>query len=261
VRKLKKIIAFLLIAVSLCLSACSTRSVNPDIAALPDFQSTTMDRLVITNSRYAGKYTIATSNTIKSIKKYILKAKGNVEDSLLEPDFVFEFYSGSKKVATFYYTAKINDDGTSNLKDENGNLYHISTNVEQSFMKRIMRSDDRENVSSYYTSLVTKLLDKTEASSGNVVVIDISDDDSITKSMTSIEQKHLLDSISSKGVSLKFPSEVEQWNYYITINTTQYTDDSCKGTVTINDVANNTSVKYSVQGDYETEWEYHIQYK
>ncbi len=251
----------MLIIASLCLSACSTRSVNPDIAALTDFHSTTMDRLVITNSRYAGKYTIATENTINSIKKTILKAKGGVQDSLLEPDFKFEFYSGSKRVATFYYTAKINDEETANLKDENGNLYHISTNIEQSFMKRIMRSDDRENVSSYYTSLVRKLLDKTVASGGDVVVIDISNDDSITKSMTSVEQKHLLDSISSKGISLKFPSEVEKWDFYITINTTQYTDNSCKGNATIDDVANNTSVKYSVQGDYEKEWEYHIQYK
>lgn len=258
---MKRIVAFLLIAASLCLSACSNRSVNPDIAKLPDFQGTTMDRLVITNSRYAGKYTIATKNTINNIKKQILKAKGNAEDSLLEPDFVFEFYSGSKKVAVFYYTAKINDNGIANLKDENGNLYHISTDIEQSFMKRIMRSDDRENVPAYYTSLITRLLDKTGASSGDVVVVDISSDDSITKSMTSIEQKHLLDSIPDKGVILKFPSEVEQWNYCITIHTTQYNDDSCKVTVTIDDVANSTSIKYSVQGDYESEWEYHIQYK
>jgi len=257
----KRIIAFLLIAATICLSACSTGSVNPDIAELPDFQSASMDRLVITNSRYAGKYTIATKNTIKSIKKQILKAKGNVEDSLLEPDFIFEFYSGSKKVATFYYTAKITDKGIANLKDENGKLYHISTDIEQNFMKRIMRSDDRKNVSEYYTSLITKLLDKTEASSNDVVVIDISRDDSITKSMTSIEQKHLLDSVSSKGVSLRFPSEVEKWDYYITINTTHYSDDSCKATVTIDDVVNNTSIKYSVQGDYGSEWEYHIQYK
>lgn len=258
---MRRICAFLLIAVTLFLSACSTRSVNPDIAELPDFQSASMDRLVITNSRYAGKYTIATKNTIQSIKKQILKAKGNAEDSMLEPDFIFEFYSGSKKVATFYYTAKINDKEISNLKDENGKLYHISTDIEQSFMKRIMRSDNRENVSAYYKSLITKLLEKTEASSGDVVVIDISKDDSILKSMTSIEQKHLLDSISSKGVDLKFPTEVEKWDYYITINTTLYTDDSCKGTATIDDIANNTSVKYSVQGDYESEWEYHIQYK
>lgn len=257
----KRIIAFLLIAVSIFMSSCSTRSINPDIAALPDFQNTTMDRLVITSSRYAGKYTIATENTIKNIKKMILKAKGNAEDSMLEPDFILEFYSGSKKIATFYYTAKITDKGVANLKDENGKLYHISTDVEQSFMKRIMGSDDRENVSSYYTSLITKLLDKTGASSGDVVVIDISSDNSIIKSMTSVEQKSLLDSISSKGISLKFPSEVDEWNYYITIKTTQYNDKSCKAAVTIDDAANSTSVKYSVEGDYKSEWEYHIQYK
>ena len=243
------------------MSACSNHSVNADIAALPDFKDTTMDRLVITNSRYAGKYTIATENTIKSIKNNILKAKGNAEDSLLEPDFIMEFYSGSKKVATFYYTAKINDDQVANLKDENGKLYHISTNIEQNFMKRIMRSDDREKVPEYYTSLISKLLDKIDTANGDVVVIDLSKDDSITKSLTSVEQKNLLESISAKGISLKFPSEAEQWNYYITINTKQYTDKACKGKVTINDVAKNTSTEYSVQGNYESKWEYHLQYK
>lgn len=257
-----KKIAALLILVFICtsLTSCIGDKVNSKLIKLGIVDSK-MQRIAVTNNRYAGRYTIIDKKSIDNFTKIILSAKDATIDSKLEPDFIFEFYDDVKNVATFKYIAGIDDKATANLIDMNGSLYHVSLSLEDVFMKRLMNSDSSENIPEYYISLIGLLIEKAEVKKKETIVVDINRDYVVTKNITSVEQKSILDSISSKGARIKFPSETETWNYTIKINTTKYKDDSSEATASITDNKNNT-IKYIILGTFENgNWNYHIKYK
>jgi hypothetical protein len=222
------------------------------------FQDKQIERIGIINSRYAGRYTIIDKKAIERFKNRVLKAQEVTTDTKLEPDFIFDFYDETKKLITFKYIAGINDKKTANLIDENGKLYHISTSVEDHFVKRLMKREDNKNIPEYYISLISLMIEKSGAQNENTVIADISKDYAVTRAITSVEQKSILDSIDGRGVHIKFPGEVEKWDYTIKIRTTKYNDISCETTVTITD-KNNISSKYQIVGTFERgNWSYHI---
>lgn len=257
---MKKIAVFIMALSTLFLCSCYRTSINPKILENAGIENSDLDRLIITNNRFAGKYTVIDKNSIENIRKYIVKATDATEDSKLDPDFTFDLYKGTKKVASFQYIAGIKDDNVANLIDTKGRLFHIDSDVEEYFVKRLMKSSDRQNVPKYYVTLMKKILEKTDTDKKEVVVVDIRKDYSITKSLTSMEMMEILKSIDFKNVEVKLPGEVETYDYYVLINTERYTDDACKTIVTVTD-SQNKQVRYSVEGKYTNTWDYHLKYK
>lgn len=258
---MKKIATLLiLILIGISLSSCVGDKANPSMIKM-GLKDKSMQRIAITNNRYAGRYTIIDKKSIDSFTKLILNSKDAKVDSKLEPDFIFEFFDETKNVATFKYIASIEDNKTANLMDTNGRLYRVSTSIEDAFMKRLMERDNLKNIPVYYISLIKLLIEKTNINKGDTIVVDISKDYVVTRSITSVEQRSILNSIDSKGVSIVFPNEVKQWNYIIKINTSKYTDDTSNTVASIID-KNNNATKYEIVGTYENGgWNYHIKYK
>lgn len=241
-------------------TSCLGDKINSNIVKL-GLKDKNMQRIAITNNRYAGRYTIIDKNAIDDFTNTILKASNATYDSKLDPDFVFEFFDDTKNVATFRYIAGINDKNTANLIDSNGKLYRVSTSIENGFMRRLMNTDNSKNVSAYYISLLKLLIDKTNVNKNDIIVADISKDYVVTRSITSIEQKDILDSVDSKGARIVFPSETTRYNYMIKINTTDYTDNTSDATASVTD-KNNVAIKYEVVGTFtDGSWNYHIKYK
>jgi hypothetical protein len=257
----KKIVTILmLILISTSLTSCIGDKVNPKLIKL-GLKDNGMQRIAVTNNRYAGRYTIIDKKSIDNFTKIILNAKDATIDSKLEPDFIFEFYDEIKNVSSFKYIAGIDDTNTANLIDINGNLYHVSLSLEDEFMKRLMNSDSFKNIPDYYISLIGLLIEKTDVKKGETIVVDINKDYVVTKNITSVEQKSILDRISNRGAHIEFPSETKTWNYNIKIDTSKYKDDSSEATASITDNKNST-IKYIILGTYENgNWNYHIKYK
>lgn len=248
------------IMIALLFSSCSSGGANKELQKA-EFNNKTIDRIVINKSGYPGRYVIINDNSISNFKNTLVKSSKASVNTKLEPDFTFELYSDIKKVGTFKYLAGINDKDTANLFDENGNMYHVNPSIENLFLKRIMKKDNRANVTEYYVSFVKLLIDKTKPESKSTVVVDISKDYYVTKSLTTMEQKRILDSITKTGVSIKFPNEVDKWDYYITINTSSYSDTACTAIATVKD-KNNVDVSYEINGVFKNnKWEYNIKYK
>lgn len=241
-------------------SSCIGDKLNPELAKR-GLKSGSMQRIVITNNRYAGRYTIIDKKSIENFADMVLKATNATVDSKLDPDFIIEFYDDTHNVATFKYIAGINDKNTANLIDENGKLYKMSTSIEDGFMKQLMNKDNYKNVSQYYISLIKLLIDKIKIHAGDIIAVDMSKDYVVTRSITSVEEKNILNSIDGKGASILFPNETSSYKYIININTDSYTDQSSSATVTITD-NKKAVVKYSIYGSYENgAWNYHITYK
>jgi hypothetical protein len=256
-KKISTIIVCILIAINL--TSCIGNKVNPNLVAL-GLRDKSMQRVAITNNRYAGRYTIIDKKTITSFSNVVLNASDATIDNKLDPDFIFEFYDDTRNVATFKYIAGIDDKKTANLIDSNGKLYHVSTSIENLFMKELMNRNDTQNVAGYYISLIKLLIQKANVNNNDVIVADISRDVVVTRSITSIEQKNILDSIASKG-KIVFPNETQKYNYYIKINTSEYTGTSVTAVAAVTD-KNNLTIKYEIVGTYEEGgWNYHIKYK
>lgn len=262
---MKRFEAFFLIIVLISLVAGCSGKTNSDIAA-KGLDSKQIERIVISNNRYAGRYTIIDKDNIDRFKNNLLKSKNASIDTKLEPDFVFDLFDGTKKLATFKYIAGIDESNTANLIDESGKLYHVTQTIEDEFIKRLMKDKGQKNIEEYYISAISLLIDKSYPPSdksdkaGDVtVVVDIRKDYSLTRNLTSIEQKRIFDSIDKKGVKIKFPTQVDKWDFYIKLNTEQYSDTSCNSTASVAD-KNNSVIKYELDGTFENGWNYHIKY-
>jgi hypothetical protein len=241
------------------LTSCIGDKVNPNLAAL-GLRDKSMQRIAVTNNRYAGRYTIIDKKTIEDFTNIVLNAVDATKDSKLDPDFIFEFFDNTRNVATFKYIADINDNKTANLIDSNGRLYNVSTSIENLFVKRLMNRDDIKNVADYYISLIKLLIEKANVNSNDIIVVDISRDVVVTRSITSIEQRDILNSIDSKG-KIVFPNETNKHDYYIKISTSKYGSNSCTAIAAVTD-KNNLTIKYDIVGTYEDGgWNYHIKYK
>lgn len=260
-RSIKGIIILCIMATMMVsFTSCAGSKANPKIQALGE-GSSTIQRIAITNSRYAGRYTVIDSDNIKRIQEYILKAKDAAVDSKLDPDFVIEFYDDTKNVASFKYIAGIDDEATANLIDSKGNLYHVKTSIEDEFMKRLMKRDGAKNVPEYYISLIKLLIEKSGAKSGDTIVVDISKDYAVTRAITSLEQQSILNSIDDSGIKISFPSETNNYNYLIKIITSKFNEDNCTASASIKDKTN-TITKFDISGSFQhSKWEYHIKYR
>lgn len=256
---MKKIFLVLLI-LPLILSSC--RGKSPTEKALREpLEGAHIDRIIITSTRNAAKYTIVDSKSISRIKSTIEKGRDAKEDMKLEPDFTFQFYDGRKEIMFFNYIAGVNDKDIVNLIDDKKTLYHIDTSIENEFLKRIMRKTTSKNVPEYYISLLELIIEKTNVAQNSTVVVDITKDYTVTKGILSVEQKRILDSVDKRGIKVKFPKEVETYNYYIKINTTSYTDVSSKTIVTVKDKTG-SETKYNLEGKYDGKrWSYFIRFK
>lgn len=246
--------------IPLLLSSCRGKSPTEKALRGP-LEGANIDRIIITSTRNAAKYTIVDSKSISRIKAIIVKGRDAREDIKLEPDFTFQFYDGRKEIMSFNYIAGVNDRDVVNLIDEKKTLYHLDTSIENEFLKRIMRKATSKNVPEYYISLLELMIEKSNVAENSTVVVDITKDYTVTKGILSIEQKRILDSVDKRGIKIKFPKEVDAYDYYIKINTTSYTDDSSKTTVTVKDKMN-IETKYNLEGKYDNEkWSYFIRFK
>lgn len=256
---MKKLIALILL-LPMLLSSCKGRS-ETERKIKNSIEGAHVDRVIITSTRNAAKYTIVDLKSISRIKANILKAKDAKKDTKLEPDFTFKFFEGRKEAAIFEYIAGINDSDEGNLIDDKGNLYNISSIIEDEFLKRIMRKTSSKNVSEYYISLIELILEKTNVQENSTVVVDVIKDYTVTKSILSVEQKRILDSVDKRGVKIILPSEEDKYDYYIKINTSSYTNITSKGTVSVKNKLN-VETKYYVEGTFKDgKWSYYIRFK
>jgi hypothetical protein len=257
VKKLTIILSTIFIIITL--TSCSGSPAQESLKTV--FENKQVERIAVTNSRYAGRYTIIDKKGIERFKNRVLKAEEATIENKLDADFTFEFFDETKKLITFKYIAGINDKETANLIDENGRLYHVTTSIEDDFMKRLMKREDNRNIPEYYISLIGRLIEKSGAVKDNTVIVDIGKDYTVTRAITSIEQKSILDSIDQHDVKIRFPGEVEKWDYTIKIRTNKYSDTYSEAAATITD-SRNISQKYQIVGDFKKgKWTYHIYQK
>ncbi|MEG0371335.1 MAG: hypothetical protein RR645_03475 [Clostridium sp.] len=257
---MKKIIRFLgIMLFVVILSSCSNSGADSKIGK--DLSSKAVDRVAITNARYAGRYTISEKKGMDRFVSYLQKAKIATEDSGLDPDFVFDIYSGDVSLGKYKYIAGLTDSDKANLIDMNGKLYRVSRSIEDVFMKRLMKKNDLKNVPEYYISLINTIIEKTQIPGGSKIVADIGNDYAVTKSITSVEQESILKSINDRGITVTFPSEKEKYSYSIEVRTGKYSNTSSEAIVTVRGKEQKVT-KYEVSGNYKSgDWEFHIKFK
>lgn len=254
---MKKFLA--LIILPFIFSSCMVSPKNQNMIK-GGINSKKVDRIIITNNKYGGRYSIIDKKTIERFVNIILESKDVNKPTDLESDFTIDFYGETKNIASFKYIAGIEDTSQANLTDINGRLYHVDTSIENEFIGRLMKKNSYKNVRAYYESLIERIFEKINAKKGDVVVIDISKDYIVTKSITSLEQKKMIDSIDSSGVIIKYPSENCDYDYYIKIDTKKYNDTSCSAYVTVTDKLK-AKVVYIIEGSFKDGWSYYIRYK
>ncbi|MEF9952927.1 MAG: hypothetical protein RR840_02215 [Clostridium sp.] len=259
---MKKLISLLMILVfTLMLVSCGEGGTKTPIKA--ELENKEVERITITNARYAGRYTIIDKKSMQRFVSYLEKVDPVEKSPGLEPDFIFEVYSGNENLGTYKYIAGVTDSDEGNLMDMNGKMYRVTRNIEDIFMKRLMKKNDLKNVPEYYTSLINTIIEKAEIKPGSTVVVDIGKDYAVTKSITSVEQQSILESVKAKDIKIIFPTKEKKYDYSIEIKTGKYGNTSSESVVTVktNDLAKKP-IRYEISGNYKKgDWEFHIKYK
>lgn len=257
---MKKLMLLSFLTITLLLTSCVGGRKNDKIIKM-GFDKAVVDRIVITNTRGGVKYTIIDDKSINRIKNIIIRGKDAEVESKLDPDFLFEFYEGKTIVASLNYIAGISDKKTANLIGDKSGIYHVSTMIEDEFVKRIMKTNVNENVPEYYISLLEKVIESSTIEAGSEVVVDMSRDYTVTKYILSVDQKRILDSINKKDVTIKLPGETESPDYTIKVNTDSYTDTQSETIVSVTNKDNETTDFY-LEGTFDGEkWSYYIRFE
>lgn len=257
---MKKLLLLSSLIIMLLLTSCVGGRKNEKILNM-GFDKAVIDRIVITNTRGGVKYTIIDDKGISRLKNIIVRVKDAEVDNKLDPDFLFEFYDGKTIVASLNYIAGISDKKTANISDDKGGLYHVSTMIEDEFVKRIMKTNVNKNVPEYYISLLEKIIESSTIEKGSEIVVDMSRDYTVTKYILSVDQKRILDSINMKDVVVKLPEEIESPDYTIKVNTDSYTDTQSETIVSVTNKEKVTTDFY-LEGTFEGEkWSYYIRYE
>lgn len=257
---MKKLLLLGSLIIMLLFTSCVGGRRNEKILKM-GFDKAIIDRIVIVDARGGVKYTIIDDKSINRLKNIIIRGKDAEAESKLDPDFIFEFYDGKTIVGSFKYIAGISDKNTANLLEEKGGIYHISTMIEDEFVKRIMKTNVNKNISAYYISLIEKVLDSSTIEKGSEVVVDMSKDYTVTKYILSVDQKRILDSIHKKEVSIKLPGETENPDYIIKINTESYTDTKSETSVTVTS-KDKVTTDFYLEGTFNKDkWSYYIRYE
>lgn len=243
----KGFLVALCISIAMIFTSCGSNKVNPNIAKT-GLDKEKIQRINIINNRSSQKYTFSQERNKERFKNIVLKAVEVSEDPKLDPDFTFDFYSETKKIASFKYIAGISDKKVANLIDENNKLYHIDDSIENEFFKRMIKAKSDDYVPEYYTSLIEKVLEKLPKKDNVTAVVDIRKDYIVTRNLMSVDQKRILDNISKDGIEVKYPGEVENPDYYITVNTKSYNGarKDASAVVSVKD-SNNVTVKFEVK--------------
>lgn len=225
------------------------------------FDKAAVDRIVITSTRGQVKYTIIDDKGINRLKNIIIRGSDAEVENKLEPDFLFEFYEGKTIVASLNYVAGISDKKTANLMDGKGGIYHVSTMIEDEFVKRIMKTNVNKNVPEYYISLLEKIIESSTIEAGSKIVVDMSKDYTVTKYILSVDQKRILDSINKKNTIIGLPGEIQDQDYTIKVSTDSYTDTQSETTVSVTN-KNNETTDFYLEGTFDGKsWSYYIRFE
>lgn len=133
-----------------------------------------VDKIVIQSVRDSGFRFIVTDNkAIDDIYKLLSDGKIVETKSSLDPDYIFEIYSG-KDVRKYKYVVGANEKGTGNFYDDD-KVFSVPKNLENTIIQNlsfIRRPRDFNYI--YYQSILKVIQNKKEAlSKGNKGTIDI----------------------------------------------------------------------------------------
>lgn len=218
-------------------------------------------RIIITSTRLAGRYTIFDDGAKKRFISKIYKAKDLSKDTELEADFIIDFYDSNKKVASYKYIANISEEDEVNLIDEDGNKFHINSDIEDEFIKRIIKKEMYKDASTYYIAILENVISKIqENDKGNLnVYIDIINDTMVTRFLTATQVENVFKTIEKNNV--KIVNSEKDAEYILVVKTSIFNQDKTESTVTIkNKSGQKQQLLYSGKKSND-KFEFHIKYK
>lgn len=258
---MKKLFSILLLLLILTTTSCSKIGYqNPKITEKLK-KDTSYQRIIITSTRLAGRYTIFDDGAKKRFLNKIYKAKDVTTDNELEADFIIDFYDANKKVASYKYIANISEEDKVNLIDEDGNKFHINSDIEDEFIKRIIKKEMYKDASTYYIALLENVISKIqENNSGNLnIYIDIINDTMVTRFLTATQVENVFKSIEKNNINIV--DTEKSADYTLVVKTSLFNEDKTESTVTIKNKSGQTQrLLYSGKKNKD-KFEFHIKYK
>ena len=176
-------------------------------------------KINISNTRDKGfKFVVTDERSIKDIYDIFSTAKSVKEKSSLQPDYVFELYTGDNVVHKFNYVAGLDNKNVGNFYS-NDKSYVVSKTIDNDIIGsfwNISRPKDFSNV--YYNSILAaidnyrKNINKTD-----LIGINLKDDVEIAKFILSVDVEDFLNNINQNAYNATVISDAKV-NYGIVMN-------------------------------------------
>ena len=202
------------------LTGCS--SINKITVKNKDFEyikNGNITKVNINNTRDKGfKFVITDERSIKDIYDILSTATSVKEKSSLEPDYIFEFYTGDNVVHKFNYVAGVDKKNLGNFYSDDTTYIvskRIDTDIISSFWN-IRRPKDFNNV--YYNSILAAIDSyRKNVNKTDLIGINLKDDVEVGKFILSVEVEDFLNDVNKEAYNCKLVSD-SNVNYEIAMN-------------------------------------------
>lgn len=208
-----------------------------------------VDKIIIQNARDSSfRFIINDSTAINNMYKVLSKGKKKSENTTLDPDYIFEVYSG-EEVTKYNYVVGTNSSKVANFYNDDISIL-VPKALENNIMENLsFITKPRDFTYIYYQSILEVLQSKKDSLSSSNVGIDITKDSNCLKYVFSSEledfKKDLVKVLPSASL---VKDNLSDFDTIITVKNRGYSSTVFKTLITIQ--SNGSKNDYYVSADY-----------
>lgn len=213
-----------------------------------------VDEIVIENTRDTGfRFEVTDPKAIEEIYKVLAAGNPEPEKSSLDPDYIFEIYSGDQ-VRKYYYVVGVDESRKGNFYDST-NAYKVPKDLDQTIMNNLSFIRRPRDFNSIYYGTIMKVMEMNKDTLGDgkhKVGINILGDLDCQKYLFSVDLKQFQDQLQKiiPGAEIIKNNDQQNFNVVVTVQNMGYDSDIFRTLITVDNKVDNTYQKYYVVGHY-----------
>lgn len=267
---LKKIIAVVVIVIAAILLFIGFGPINTILVKLGfrnnDFNyivQTKVDKVVIQNNRDPGfRFIITDPKAINQIYETLSHGSVRPKGSSLEPDYIFEIYTGDQ-IKKYDYVVGVDQSGEGNFWDGN-QAFQVPKNLDDTIINNLSFIRKPNDFNQIYYGSIMKVIDATKQyyDKDNIKVgVNVLGDVECVRYLFSVDLQNFTKELQKvvPGAELVQNGDFNKFGVILNVTNRGYNSSVFKTVITLNDKVNHIYQTYYVIGKYDfNKWDIEV---
>lgn len=207
-------------------------------------------RIIFTNYKQnAARFTVSDPKVVKEIVAMMSKSSTSNDVPGVTPDYTISFYIQNGRQVTFDYWMGASSNGKkTNLKDEKGQYYKVSDNLDTYIINSIKMFDRPEKFVELYSLCLKDSISQLQKGKAEATVgIDMKSDRRMQKYIISYEEGKMFNDIKVDGFDIQRYLNGGKYDYIVSYVTNMYNPQKAQITVEVRNTKSNTKEVFEYQ--------------